>query len=82
VGPVSEPPGDECGGTEGVLALGLIWDVGNVVDDEVLELLRKPLEACGGFDAVHGWGEMGHLAGFIISLAMRLGTCSMRFWWR
>jgi hypothetical protein len=41
VGPVPEPPGDECGGAEGVLALGFVWDVGNVVDDEVLEALRS-----------------------------------------
>jgi hypothetical protein len=60
---VPEPPGDECGGAEGVLALGLVWDTGNVVDDEVLELLGEPFEACGGFDAVHGWERLDILRG-------------------
>ena len=59
VGPVAEAPGDKGGGAEGVPALGLVWDVGDVVDDEVLELLGEALEACGGLDGVHGWGEMG-----------------------
>lgn len=44
VGPVSKTLGDKGGRTQGLLALAVVWEMRDMVHDEILELLGETFE--------------------------------------